>query len=73
MTPKLIKSSAAALLIIGVLILTTDSYLKATDALNAKIAYSEQTYAKGQFEYYKQKDPQDKDSNALYWYLQTLP
>jgi len=60
------------LLIVGFLILGVDSYLKATAGIKAQIEFKEQAYAQGNFEYHRSKDPQDKDSNALYWYLQTL-
>ena len=58
-----------ALLLTGFLILSVDSYLKATAGLKAQIQSKEQTYAKGNFDHYRAKDPQDKSSEALYWYL----
>ena len=72
MTKKQIHRVAIILFLVGVLILTIDSYLKATAGIKTQIQQKEHVYAKGNFDYYKSKDSQDKNSKALYWYVQTL-
>jgi len=72
MSATTINSIVMGLLIFGIGILGLDTYLKGMDIIKAKIARAEKSYAQGNFEHYKTKDPQDKNSKALYWYLQTL-
>jgi hypothetical protein len=72
MTKTTSQLIVVGLVLLGVGILGFDTYLKATDAIEAKIHRAEKAYAQGNFEHYKAKDPQDKSSEALYWYIQTL-
>ena len=46
--------------------------LTAVDLLQDKIKRGERIYIRERFEFYKATDPQDKNSEALYWFIQGI-